>query len=86
MGRLWKGADDRLLPGAELVLLTPFLASVALSWADNASNETGYVVERKDTGVYAQVGGTLPAGSTSYTDRQVAPSTTYSYRVRGFAV
>ncbi len=56
--------------------------SVALTWVDNATNETGYVVERKTgSGSYATLT-TLGANATSFNDVTAAANTTYSYRVR----
>lgn len=54
--------------------------SVALTWADNATNETGYLVERQTNGAWASIA-TLAAGSSSYTDSSVSAETAYGYRV-----
>ena len=59
---------------------------VLLSWTDNATTETGFIVERATgTGPWAAVTATLPAnpgtGAVSYTDTTVSASTTYNYRV-----
>ena len=57
---------------------------IDLSWTDNASNETGYEVQRSTTGS----GGpytplvTLPANATSTSDPSLSPATEYCYRVR----
>ncbi|MFN8079996.1 MAG: multicopper oxidase domain-containing protein [Kineosporiaceae bacterium] len=57
-------------------------AAVALAWADNATNETGYVVERMAAGgAWAQVGAALPVNSAAVIDATVVRGTTYSYRV-----
>jgi hypothetical protein len=61
---------------------------VRLTWTDNASNETGFVIERSTNGgSFAQVG-TAPArnntGSVTFTDNTVMPASvnvTYTYRV-----
>jgi FtsP/CotA-like multicopper oxidase with cupredoxin domain len=58
---------------------------VLLTWTDNASNESGFLVERRvGTGVFTLLT-TVPArnntGSVSYTDMNVLPGTTYDYRV-----
>jgi hypothetical protein len=57
---------------------------VDLSWTDNASNESAYVVERSPDGVsgWSVVTSALPAGSVSFRNTGLAASTTYSYRVR----
>ena len=57
---------------------------VLLTWKDNADNETGFKVERKkqnDSSYKVIV--TLPTdiSETKYTDKTVAPGTTYNYRV-----
>jgi len=56
--------------------------SIALSWNDNAVNETGYEIERSDDGATFAVLASMNANSTSYTDTDVAHSHTYQYRVR----
>lgn len=58
--------------------------AVQLAWTDNATNETGYAVERSgDAGVtWTAVTSTLPADSTGLVDAGVQPGLTYQYRVR----
>jgi len=58
------------------------LGEIALSWNDNADNETNYVVERKNTGGF-ELYATLAANSTTFTDMDVVEGTTYTYRVKG---
>lgn len=68
---------------ANLAVGTVTPSSVALSWNDTASNETGFVIERKTgSGAYAQVGSTLAANTKSFTDTSVSQGATYSYRVK----
>jgi hypothetical protein len=56
--------------------------SIGLSWQDNSSNETNFIVERKKgTGSYSVVA-TLGANVTSYLDTGLAKNTTYTYRVK----
>jgi hypothetical protein len=59
-------------------------SSIALSWADNANNETGYSVERSTDGrsftPIAQIGGNTGA----WTDGGLNGGTMYYYRVRAF--
>ncbi|RPJ72376.1 MAG: fibronectin type III domain-containing protein [Acidobacteria bacterium] len=56
---------------------------VALGWRDNATDETGYVIERSANGglyqAIASVSRTTLAGG--YIDRTVAPGNSYSYHV-----
>ena len=60
-------------------------AQLTLTWRDNATNEAGYRIERKtgSGGSYSEIA-ILAANSTSYTDPNLAASTTYCYRVRAF--
>jgi FtsP/CotA-like multicopper oxidase with cupredoxin domain len=70
-------------PTAPTNLTADILAAtqVGLAWTDNATNETGYVVERSATaGAFVQIA-TLPADTVTYVDATVAASNTYSYRV-----
>jgi titin len=57
---------------------------VGLTWTDNASNETSYKVYRRDGTyiVFGQVSPDLPAGTTSWQDTTVAPSSYYTYVVK----
>jgi FtsP/CotA-like multicopper oxidase with cupredoxin domain len=58
---------------------------VDLAWTDNASNETGFVVERSaDAGLsWGQVGQTA-ADVSAFSDTSVAASSSYLYRVYAF--
>lgn len=56
---------------------------IDLSWTDNATNETSYVVERSldgNTG-WVELASSLPANTTSYRDTALQRRTTYYYRV-----
>jgi len=54
----------------------------SLSWTDNADNEESYVVEWSTDGGSTWPGSaTLPANTESYTNRSLAPGTTYHVRV-----
>jgi hypothetical protein len=57
---------------------------IDLAWTDNASNETGYTVERSPEGAadWTVLTSTLPADSRSYRDSGLTASTGYSYRVK----
>jgi titin len=59
-------------------------SAVGLTWADNATNEDSYRVYRKDgTAIaFVQVSPDLPAGTTSWQDTSVAPSSPYTYAVK----
>jgi hypothetical protein len=56
---------------------------INLTWIDNSSNETGFIIGRSTVngGPYTDVAG-LVAGSTSYSDSGRSPNTTYYYVVR----
>jgi hypothetical protein len=54
-------------------------SAVALTWTDNADDETGYTVERSWTETTWTVAtATLPAGATSYNNTGLTASTSYS--------
>lgn len=55
-------------------------------WTDNATNETGFKIERSLTGTegsWTQVG-TQPADVTTYNDSGLTANTEYHYRVRAY--
>lgn len=55
---------------------------VDLSWTDNSDNETAFVVERsEDNNNFSEIQ-TTDADITAFSDTQVAPATTYYYRVK----
>src|SRR5207244_3289548 len=58
-------------------------SQINLTWADNASNEAAYTVERSPNGStgWPVVTPTLPANTTGYADTGLAAGS-YSYRVR----
>jgi fibronectin type III domain protein len=61
---------------------------INLAWTDNATNETGFRVDRC-TGAgctnFAQVGTNLAVNSVAFSDMGLVASTSYSYRVRAFS-
>jgi agmatine deiminase len=55
---------------------------INLTWTDNSSNETNFVVERKKgTSAYSVVA-TLGANTVSYSDTGLTQATTYTYRLK----
>lgn len=55
---------------------------IDLRWTDASSNETGFKLERKSgSGNYAQIA-TPASNTTSFADLELAPQTTYHYRIR----
>lgn len=68
------------------LIATPFDAHrIDLSWADNASNESGYRIERRQgqAGAFAEVA-TVGAGVSAHADGGLASETEYCYRVAAF--
>ena len=59
-------------------------SQINLSWTDNATNETGYTVERSTDGTNFTQIGSLGANSTSYADTGLTAGATYYYRVRAW--
>ncbi|MEM8872805.1 MAG: kelch repeat-containing protein [Planctomycetota bacterium] len=55
---------------------------VILSWNDNATNETGYQIERSTNGGPFSLLTSAPANSSTYVDLTTTSATTYQYRVR----
>jgi FtsP/CotA-like multicopper oxidase with cupredoxin domain len=53
---------------------------VGLSWTDNSTNETGFVLERSVNGGSFTALTTVAANATTYTDTTVVPGNSYSYR------
>jgi hypothetical protein len=72
-----------VVPLAPTNLTASVLSSVkvSLQWTDNATNETGYKIERKiATGNYAVVA-TVLADITNFKDSSLNPNTTYTYSI-----
>ncbi len=55
--------------------------SVNITWVDNATNESGFRVERAVDGKSFQSITNLPPNSTSFQDIAISASTTYRYRI-----
>ncbi len=56
--------------------------SVTLNWTDDADNETGYQIQRKDGGGDFRTVGRVAANRTSFTEGGLREGRTYTYRVR----
>ena len=58
---------------------------IDLSWDDNAANENGFMVERKNGagGIYSQIA-IVGQNVTAYSDTGLLASTVYYYRVRAY--
>jgi len=60
-------------------------AQLLLTWTDNSSNETGFLIERSTIGgAFFQIASTA-ANVTSFTDSNLTDSTDYSYRIRAYS-
>ncbi len=59
-------------------------SAIGLSWTDNATNETGYYVQRSIDGTNFSQIASLGAGATSYSDTGLAAATKYYYRVSAY--
>src|SRR5207244_10575659 len=56
---------------------------IDLTWTDNSTDETNFVVERALTSAFASITSfTLPAGTISFSDTGLAAGTAYYYRVK----
>jgi len=64
----------------------PQAQSLTLKWQDNATNATGYAIERGPTtiGPFATLVTGLAANATTYVDGTATPGTQYCYRVYGY--
>jgi hypothetical protein len=74
---------DAPLPPTNLAITALTPDEVQLTWDDNATDETAYIIERKlADGDWSLLDDTLPADTTSYADTTVACENNYDYRVR----
>ena len=53
-----------------------------LTWADNSTNETGFLIQRTLDGTTWVSAGSVGAGVTAFTDINLTPQTTYTYHVK----
>jgi autotransporter-associated beta strand protein len=58
-------------------------SQIKLTWNDNATNETAYIVQRSSHGAnfWTTLTSALPAGSTNYADTGLDAATIFDYRV-----
>jgi subtilisin family serine protease len=73
-----------LLPPSNLVATAGSKRQVLLRWTDNSQGESGFSVERKESGGQFAELTTVPSDQTTYTDSTVQAGETYTYRVRAF--
>ena len=86
-GQLFQSTINVISPGpaapSSLAASAPAYNQVNLTWVDNSSNETGFKVERSTDNLnFTQVGPTLGANATAYSDTSVSAATLYYYRVK----
>lgn len=73
-----------LLPPSNLNAAVESKTQVLLTWTDNSRGESGFSIEREQSGgQFAEIA-TVSADQTSYTDSGVQAGKTYTYRVRAF--
>jgi len=68
---------------AHWIINTADSPSINLSWADNATGEDGYKIERRSDGGFAEIA-VIGPDSTTYTDSGLDPVTEYTYRIRTY--
>lgn len=79
------GSPSATVPAGVVSLTATKLgaSSIRLFWTDNASNETGFKIERSPNGSSSWTNiATAAANATQYDDTGLAASTTYYYRVK----
>jgi hypothetical protein len=57
-------------------------SAIGLSWSDNSTNETGFVIERSESGGSFSELATVGANVTTYSDASAVAGITYTYRVK----
>lgn len=58
-------------------------SAINLTWTDNSSNEETFILERKiDSGSFAVLAGSIPADTVNYSDSNLTPLHTYTYRIK----
>jgi hypothetical protein len=57
---------------------------ISLTWTDNATNESGFQVERSSDSVNFAIVGTTASNTTSYSDGAVTAGAVYYYRVAAY--
>ena len=73
-----------LLPAApgSLTATAASRTRINLAWADNATNETGFLIERSTNGTTFTQIATVGVNATTYASNGLKRNTTYWYRVR----
>ncbi len=78
-------------PALRLAVTSTTASSISLSWYDQASDETGFLIERRGAGAdpfveVARIGSVngFGTGTVTWTEDGLAPGTQYTYRVAAF--
>ena len=58
--------------------------NLALTWTDNSSSETGFILERKEYTTDFSVLDTIPSNEVTYTDTNLVFGEFYTYRIKAF--
>lgn len=85
----------RFVAGEQYGILTPAApedplaralsaTEIEVSWADNADNEEGFIIERKEPGTEYSPVGQVSTDTKIFLDKGLKSNTGYSYRVRAF--
>ena len=74
------------VPNAPTVLNALPMSSqqIELSWSDNANNEYGFKIERRDANQGWQEIANVPENLDTFSDSGLTPNTVYDYRVRAY--
>ena len=80
----YEAVTNGVPPAAPTALTATPVSStqINLAWTDNATNETGFKIERSADGVNFNEVADPPLNTTNYPDSGLTPVTTYFYRVR----
>jgi uncharacterized protein (TIGR02145 family) len=79
--------DEQILqpdPPSNLVVEIISVSQLDLSWTDNSNNENGFKVERKTDSEDFSLIFTSDQNTSSYSDNNLSPNLTYTYRVYAF--
>ncbi len=78
------GASNPPTAPSTLLATSAGTDQINLTWDDNASNEDGFKIERKEgTGSFVEIA-TVAVDVTIYSDMGLAAGTTFTYRVRAY--
>jgi hypothetical protein len=81
---IYSARTGALLAPTGLTAVDSGSATILLAWTDNASDASGYYIERSLDGVTWRQIATVGANATSYLNKGLTSGTQYRYRVRAF--